>query len=192
MGMTTMGVKLDDATRERIKTAATRIDRTPHWLIKQAIFNYLERLESEDGLPELPALLSGAANESEEAAATAEENHQPFLEFAEQILPQSVSRAAITGAYRRAETDAVPMLLEQARLPEPIATQAHKLAYQLAEKLRNQKTASGRAGMVQSLLQEFSLSSQEGVALMCLAEALLRIPDKATRDALIRDKIQQR
>ena len=37
MGMTTMGVKLDDATRERIKTAATRIDRTPHWLIKQAV-----------------------------------------------------------------------------------------------------------------------------------------------------------
>ena len=37
--------------------------------------------------------------------------------------------------------------------------------------------------------REFSLSSQEGVALMCLAEALLRIPDKATRDALIRDKI---
>ncbi len=43
--------------------------------------------------------------------------------------------------------------------------------------------------MVQGLLQEFSLSSQEGVALMCLAEALLRIPDKPTRDALIRDKL---
>lgn len=81
------------------------------------------------------------------------------------------------------------MLLEQARLPEAVAAQAHSLAYQLADKLRNQKTASGRAGMVQGLLQEFSLSSQEGVALMCLAEALLRIPDKATRDALIRDKI---
>ena len=38
-------------------------------------------------------------------------------------------------------------------------------------------------------MQEYSLSSQEGVALMCLAEALLRIPDAATRDALIRDKI---
>ncbi len=38
-------------------------------------------------------------------------------------------------------------------------------------------------------MQEFSLSSAEGVALMCLAEALLRIPDTATRDALIRDKI---
>lgn len=93
--MTTMGVKLDDATRERIKSAATRIDRTPHWLIKQAIFNYLERLESEDGLPELPAL-PGRRIASEDAAPAAEENHQPFTDFAEQILPQSVSRAAIT------------------------------------------------------------------------------------------------
>ncbi|EOC0416343.1 trifunctional transcriptional regulator/proline dehydrogenase/L-glutamate gamma-semialdehyde dehydrogenase [Cronobacter malonaticus] len=189
MGTTTMGVKLDDATRERIKFAATKIDRTPHWLIKQAIFNYLEQLENSDGLPELPALLAGAANESDEAPAPVEESHQPFLEFAEQIQPQSVSRAAITAAWRRAETDAVPMLLEQARLPQPVAEKTHQLAWSLAEKLRNQKTASGRAGMVQSLLQEFSLSSQEGVALMCLAEALLRIPDKATRDALIRDKI---
>ncbi|MDK1261799.1 trifunctional transcriptional regulator/proline dehydrogenase/L-glutamate gamma-semialdehyde dehydrogenase [Cronobacter sakazakii] len=189
MGTTTMGVKLDDATRERIKSAATKIDRTPHWLIKQAIFNYLEQLENSDGLPELPALLAGAANESDEVPAPVEETHQPFLEFAEQIQPQSVSRAAITAAWRRAETDAVPMLLEQARLPQPVAEKTHKLAWSLAEKLRNQKTASGRAGMVQSLLQEFSLSSQEGVALMCLAEALLRIPDKATRDALIRDKI---
>ncbi|NDJ58192.1 trifunctional transcriptional regulator/proline dehydrogenase/L-glutamate gamma-semialdehyde dehydrogenase [Enterobacteriaceae bacterium 4M9] len=189
MGTTTMGVKLDEATRERIKTAASRIDRTPHWLIKQAIFNYLERLENNETLPELPALLSGAANESDESAPLTEETAQPFLDFAEQILPQSVSRAAITAAWRRAETDAVPMILEQARLPADVAERTHKLAHQLADKLRNQKTASGRAGMVQGLLQEFSLSSQEGVALMCLAEALLRIPDKATRDALIRDKI---
>jgi hypothetical protein len=40
-------------------------------------------------------------------------------------------------------------------------------------------------------VHEYSLSSQEGVALMCLAEALLRIPDTATRDALIRDKISE-
>jgi RHH-type transcriptional regulator, proline utilization regulon repressor / proline dehydrogenase / delta 1-pyrroline-5-carboxylate dehydrogenase len=50
---------------------------------------------------------------------------------------------------------------------------------------------SGRASRVQSLMQEYALSSEEGVALMCLAEALLRIPDAATRDALIRDKIGQ-
>lgn len=101
MGTTTMGVKLDDATRERIKMAASRIDRTPHWLIKQAIFSYLDKLENSDTLPELPALFVGAANESEEPVAPQDEPHQPFLEFAEQILPQSVSRAAITAACRR-------------------------------------------------------------------------------------------
>ena len=44
-------------------------------------------------------------------------------------------------------------------------------------------------GLVQSLMREYALSSQEGVALMCLCEALLRVPDVATRDALIADKI---
>ncbi|ECI9603860.1 trifunctional transcriptional regulator/proline dehydrogenase/L-glutamate gamma-semialdehyde dehydrogenase [Salmonella enterica] len=189
MGTTTMGVKLDSATRERIKTAATRIDRTPHWLIKQAIFNYLEKLENNEAVPELPVLPTDTFNETDEVSTQQDEPCQPFLEFAEQILPQSVSRAAITAAYRRSETDAVSMLIEQVRQPQSITEQIRKLACQLAEKLRNQKTLSGRAGMVQGLLQEFSLSSQEGVALMCLAEALLRIPDKATRDALIRDKI---
>lgn len=186
MGTTTMGVKLDDATRERIKQAAQRIDRTPHWLIKQAIFNYLGQLESGDSLPEIP-LSAQATVEADETLT--DEAHQPFLDFAEQILPQSVTRSSVTAAWRRPETDAVPMLLEQARLPAALAGKTHELAYQLADKLRHQKGATGRAGMVQSLLQEFSLSSQEGVALMCLAEALLRIPDKPTRDALIRDKI---
>lgn len=186
MGTTTMGVKLDDATRERIKLAAQRIDRTPHWLIKQAIFSYLGQLETGDSLPEIP-LSAQAVAEADDIQP--EEIHQPFLDFAEQILPQSVTRSAVTAAWRRPETDAVPMLLEQARLPAALAEKTHQLAYQLADKLRHQKGATGRAGMVQSLLQEFSLSSHEGVALMCLAEALLRIPDKPTRDALIRDKI---
>lgn len=111
------------------------------------------------------------------------------MDFAEHILPQSVKRSAITSAYRIPETQALPMLLQQAQLPAEQADAAHQLAYSIAEKLRNQKNSIGRSGLVQGLLQEFSLSSQEGVALMCLAEALLRIPDKATRDALIRDKI---
>ncbi|MGP2469930.1 trifunctional transcriptional regulator/proline dehydrogenase/L-glutamate gamma-semialdehyde dehydrogenase [Yersinia sp. 2540 StPb PI] len=190
MGSTTMGVKLDEATRDRIKGAAQRIDRTPHWLIKQAIFNYLERLESGSELPELPTPhVTPIAETDDIMPQVTESAHQPFLDFAEQVLPQSVTRAAITAAYRRPETEAIPMLLEQARLPADLAQETHKLAYSIAEKLRNQKSANGRAGIVQSLLQEFSLSSQEGVALMCLAEALLRIPDKPTRDALIRDKI---
>ena len=185
MATTTMGVKLDEATRDRIKLAAQRIDRTPHWLIKQAIFNYLTQVEAGESLTEFPL----AASQPEGEEALPDEPYQPFLNFAEHILPQTVTRAAITSAWRRPETEAVPMMLEQARLPQPLAEKTHQLAYQLAEKLRHQKGATGRAGMVQSLLQEFSLSSHEGVALMCLAEALLRIPDKPTRDALIRDKI---
>lgn len=182
-----MGVKLDDAARERIKNAARQIDRTPHWLIKQAIFHYLDELEkghtvAQDALP--------TAEDHDTAAFQAPETRQPFLEFAEQVLPQSVLRAAVTAAWRRPETEIVPLLIEQARLPAS-AAQIDQMARRLAETLRSQKSAGGRAGMVQGLLQEFSLSSQEGVALMCLAEALLRVPDKATRDALIRDKISQ-
>lgn len=187
MATTTLGVKLDDPTRERLKAAAQSIDRTPHWLIKQAIFNYLEKLEGGATLTELNGHVSNLADDAGEVQA--DHSHQCFLEFAESILPQSVLRSAITAAYRRPEQEVVPMLLEQARLSAPLAEATNKLAAGIAEKLRNQKSAGGRAGIVQGLLQEFSLSSQEGVALMCLAEALLRIPDKGTRDALIRDKI---
>jgi len=187
MATTTLGVKLDDPTRERLKAAAQSIDRTPHWLIKQAIFNYLEKLEGGATLTELNGHATHLADDAGEVQP--DHAHQCFLEFAESILPQSVLRSAITAAYRRPEQEVVPMLLEQARLSAPLAEATNKLAAGIAEKLRNQKSAGGRAGIVQGLLQEFSLSSQEGVALMCLAEALLRIPDKGTRDALIRDKI---
>ncbi|MBB4863298.1 RHH-type proline utilization regulon transcriptional repressor/proline dehydrogenase/delta 1-pyrroline-5-carboxylate dehydrogenase [Pseudomonas nitritireducens] len=187
MATTTLGVKLDDATRERLKLAAQQLDRTPHWLIKQAIFSYLEQVEGGLTPAEQSGLAAAAGEESLDALN--EQGLQVFLDFAESILPQSVLRAAITAAYRRPETEALPMLLDLARLPKAQAAAADKMAYGIAEKLRNQKNAGGRQGLVQGLLQEFSLSSQEGVALMCLAEALLRIPDKATRDALIRDKI---
>ncbi|MCK4162941.1 trifunctional transcriptional regulator/proline dehydrogenase/L-glutamate gamma-semialdehyde dehydrogenase [Ralstonia pseudosolanacearum] len=195
MATTTLGVKLDDASRERLKRAAQSIDRTPHWLIKQAIFTYLDQVErgqlpndaggpAADGLPSAAAAVADMADADGTEAVV-----QPFLEFAQSVQPQSVLRAAITAAYRRPETEAIPMLLEQARLPGVLASEAKQLARDLAGKLRTQKVGTGREGLVQGLIQEFSLSSQEGVALMCLAEALLRIPDKATRDALIRDKI---
>ncbi|MEO1194771.1 MAG: bifunctional proline dehydrogenase/L-glutamate gamma-semialdehyde dehydrogenase PutA [Pseudomonadota bacterium] len=52
-----------------------------------------------------------------------------------------------------------------------------------------QVRATGRIGMMESFLAEYDLSTDEGVALMCLAEAMLRVPDSETVDALIRDKI---
>ena len=42
---TTVGVKLDDPTRERLKTVAKSLDRAPHWVIKTALIEYLEREE---------------------------------------------------------------------------------------------------------------------------------------------------
>ncbi len=96
---------------------------------------------------------------------------------------------AIDAATRGPEPAVVAALLDGARLLPAQSATARELALRLTTALRARARESGRAGLVQGLLQEFALSSQEGVALMCLAEALLRIPDAATRDALIRDKI---
>ncbi len=100
-------------------------------------------------------------------------------------------RQAITALTRSPEPDLVPGLVAAATLPPAQADAAQALALRIARGVRERAREGGRAGLVQGLLQEFALSSQEGVALMCLAEALLRIPDAATRDALIRDKIAQ-
>jgi len=190
MANTTLGVKVDDLLRARLKDAAQRIERTPHWLIKQAIFAYLEKIEHGQLPPELSAahITSADLSEVPDAGDAGEESvPHPFLDFAQNVQPQSVLRAAITAAYRRPEPECVPFLIGQARLPAPQAADAYALATRLVEALRAKSTGGG----VEGLIHEFSLSSQEGVALMCLAEALLRIPDRATRDALIRDKVSK-
>ncbi|WP_442968846.1 trifunctional transcriptional regulator/proline dehydrogenase/L-glutamate gamma-semialdehyde dehydrogenase [Ramlibacter sp.] len=115
----------------------------------------------------------------------------PFHRFADPPPFPTALRERITAAWRQPEPDAVAGLLPLARLPQPLAAAAGELAARLARGLRERDAGPGRAGLVQKLLQEYALSSQEGIALMCLAEALLRIPDTATRDALIRDKIAQ-
>ena len=58
-----------------------------------------------------------------------------------------------------------------------------------ADLVRAARRSARRQGVVESFLQEFSLGTREGLALMCLAEALLRTPDDETRDALIAEKI---
>lgn len=85
MATTTLGVKLDDPTRERLKAAAHSIDRTPHWLIKQAIFNYLEKLESGATLLELNGATGKDSEDRGELAEDAACN-------AFWILPKAFSR----------------------------------------------------------------------------------------------------
>ena len=101
----------------------------------------------------------------------------------------SALRDAVSAATRLPEPEVVARLLDEARLPTSVATAARKCAAELVGGLRSASVKRRRDGFVQALLQEFPLSSQEGIALMCLAEALLRVPDDATRDALIRDRI---
>jgi RHH-type transcriptional regulator, proline utilization regulon repressor / proline dehydrogenase / delta 1-pyrroline-5-carboxylate dehydrogenase len=97
-----------------------------------------------------------------------------------------MSRARILAAYRSPEPECVPPLVEAARLSPPQAGRVRDLATKLVVGLREKRN---RGSGVDALMKEFSLSSQEGVALMCMAEALLRIPDKDNVDRLIRDKL---
>lgn len=108
-----------------------------------------------------------------------------FAEFAPAAKSPTDLRRAVTAAYRTSEEAAVAPLLEAAKLPAPQREAIRETTESLVRRLRKK----GQQGGVESLVAEFSLSSQEGIALMCLAEALLRVPDKSTRDALIRDKI---
>ncbi|MBL8445281.1 MAG: proline dehydrogenase family protein, partial [Zoogloeaceae bacterium] len=113
----------------------------------------------------------------------------PAFEVATAALPsqpRSELRQAITRAYRTPEPQCVPPLAEAAQLDPNMQQRVRTLAAQLVTGLRGERT---RSSGVDALMKEFSLSSQEGVALMCLAEALLRVPDKATADRLIRDKL---
>lgn len=100
--------------------------------------------------------------------------------------PQTPLRQAVTEAYRREETEAVQDMLQRAQMSTTEQQAASELARRLVRQVRDNRTKSSG---VDALMHEFSLSSEEGVALMCLAEALLRIPDNATRNKLIADKL---
>ncbi len=95
-------------------------------------------------------------------------------------------RDEIRAVARAPESDCVPPLIEEASLDQALSARVQSLAHGLVSKLRAEKS---HAFGVEALMREFSLSTREGVALMCLAESLLRIPDNETRDALIRDKL---
>ena len=84
------------------------------------------------------------------------------------------------------ETTVVRGLLARSPLDAAQRQTAVAEAVALVEGARRSQT---KQGVVESFLQEFSLGTREGLALMCLAEALLRTPDEDTRDRLIAEKI---
>ena len=95
-------------------------------------------------------------------------------------------RAAITAAWVRDETTHVRELLEQARQPDADRAAVQATAADLVRRVR---TRAQDQGAIEAFMRQYDLGSEEGVLLMCVAEALLRIPDQDTADKLIRDKL---
>src|SRR5260221_181711 len=108
------------------------------------------------------------------------------LVFADPLPAETPLRSAIRDMHRLDETAADARILAAAELPADARDRIAAMARRLVEAVRRERL--GKGGL-DAFLQEYALSSPEGVALMCLAEALLRIPDSETVDRLIRDKI---
>jgi RHH-type proline utilization regulon transcriptional repressor/proline dehydrogenase/delta 1-pyrroline-5-carboxylate dehydrogenase len=104
----------------------------------------------------------------------------PELETVDRALS-----AAVSVRYLAPEEPLVRELANLARTPERQSTRIAALARDLVASVRERT----RGGGVEAFLKQYDLSSQEGVILMSLAEALLRIPDDKTVDKLIADKI---
>ena len=95
-----------------------------------------------------------------------------------------IDRSALRQAFRTDEEACVAERLRQAASASAVHAAAAKLAAKLVEGARGRKAAG-----LDAFLQSYGLATEEGIALMCLAEALLRVPDTETADALIHDKV---
>ncbi len=99
---------------------------------------------------------------------------------------QDASRQRMTESYCRDEAEVVGELIRIAEVDSETQAKVAKLAGELIERTRKKKD---QASPVESFMRQYDLSSEEGVLLMCVAEALLRIPDGDTADKLISDKL---
>lgn len=92
----------------------------------------------------------------------------------------------ISPLYMADESTWLKQLLPLATASKDERDKIEQSATELIERVRKDKNA---IHMIDALLVEYSLDTKEGILLMCLAEALMRVPDKATADALIKDKL---
>lgn len=100
--------------------------------------------------------------------------------------PPNPFRQAITDGWLKDEASHVRELLAQARLPAEEQAKVQALAADLVGRVR---VRAKDQGAIEAFMRQYDLGSEEGVLLMCVAEALLRIPDQDTADKLIRDKL---
>jgi RHH-type proline utilization regulon transcriptional repressor/proline dehydrogenase/delta 1-pyrroline-5-carboxylate dehydrogenase len=100
-------------------------------------------------------------------------------------ISEDPKRTALSRLLHMPEAEIVTRLLQSVKIAPDARAGIDAAARRLVEGVRQRRASGG----LDAFLQEFDLSSREGVVLMCLAEALLRIPDAATADRLIREKI---
>jgi len=108
--------------------------------------------------------------------------------FTGSLITDCPIRQKIREFYRIDENVAVDHILPFAEVNVSARSRAWERARKMVLQIRQDESGNGA---IDALLNEYSLSSEEGIVLMCLAEALLRVPDKHTQDVLIRDKISQ-
>ncbi len=94
--------------------------------------------------------------------------------------------AAMTALYATDENALVAALVEKA---DSDAATKKRILDRAADLVRRVRAKAAQQTVVESFMRQYDLSSEEGVLLMCVAEALLRIPDADTADRLIRDKL---
>ncbi len=107
------------------------------------------------------------------------------MKYFEPSIASDPLYAPVIAAYFADESEHVALLLREATLPPELRQRITERARALVTEVRRQGPRSG----IDGLMHEYDLSTQEGVVLMCLAEALLRIPDAETVDNLIYDKL---
>lgn len=98
----------------------------------------------------------------------------------------TAQRAAVRALLYAGEADVAVGLLERQGTPKAART---RIAAQAREIVACARTRRAERGVLEIFLQEFGLSTDEGIALLSLAEALLRVPDSDTADNLIAEKI---
>jgi RHH-type proline utilization regulon transcriptional repressor/proline dehydrogenase/delta 1-pyrroline-5-carboxylate dehydrogenase len=119
-------------------------------------------------------------------AKTRPENLGSFV-FDQPLPERSDLQKVMNAHYLADETQCVKALLDANTLD---ANQRRKIKTSAARLVHTVRAERGKTGGLDAFLHQYDLSSQEGIVLMCLAEALLRVPDADTADQLIRDKLQ--
>jgi len=106
--------------------------------------------------------------------------------FAKPLPARDVNQQRLVDSYLMDEAEAVRQLVDYLEFDDSLERKIQAQATQMVQRVRER---AAERSMIEQLMMHYDLSTEEGIMLMCLAEALLRIPDKATENLLIKDKL---